>query len=201
MEWRERERGLGTLPPAWYLWREGFIVGSVFPAREDGHVVWHAHRSPHLLAADFLLSTRTTYPAPQTIKPGEVVLVEDAGVRKWACLLCPGGCGATLSLSLNPGRRPCWRIEWDFWLRPTIEPSIHHQIERSSCHFWIKKGRLIWCDDRAKIICHRERQPEAGRRECMGNSHLGDRVNLDDAKRLVEAIAQEACHGRYIPAR
>ena len=26
MEWRERERGLG-MPPAWDLWREGFIVG------------------------------------------------------------------------------------------------------------------------------------------------------------------------------
>jgi hypothetical protein len=45
MEWRERERGLGTLPPAWDLWRGGFIVGAVFPAREDGRVVWHAHRS------------------------------------------------------------------------------------------------------------------------------------------------------------
>ena len=80
MEWRERERGLGTLPPAWDLWREGFIVGSVFPAREAaGNMTWHAHRSP--------------------------------------------------------------------------------------------------------------RQPEAGRRECMGNSHLGNRDNSDDAKRLVEAVA------------
>jgi hypothetical protein len=79
MEWRERERGLGTLPPAWDLWRGGFIVGAVFPAREDGHVAWHAHRSP--------------------------------------------------------------------------------------------------------------RQPEAGRREGMGNSHLGNRNNIDDAKRLVEAVA------------
>lgn len=47
MEWRERERGLGTLPPAWDLWREGSIVGSVFPAREAaGNMTWHAHRSP-----------------------------------------------------------------------------------------------------------------------------------------------------------
>lgn len=103
-----------------------------------------ALRRLNLLRADYLVFKRATYPDLRTIRPGELILVEDAGVRKWACLLCPGGCGATLSLSLNPGRRPCWRVKWDVWLRPSIEPSIH-QTTNCRCHFWIIHGRVRWC--------------------------------------------------------
>ncbi|WP_425507373.1 DUF6527 family protein [Thermomonas brevis] len=76
--------------------------------------------------------------------PGQLWLVVDGGVKKWACLSCPGGCGVQISLSLNPDRRPRWSVESDFWGRPTVSPSIHQQ-KQCRCHFWIRKGLIEWC--------------------------------------------------------
>ena len=78
-----------------------------------------------LLRFDLLGKFVETYPDSETLKPDELVVVEDANVKKWGCFLCPGGCGAPISLSLNPQRRPRWRILLDFWARPTVEPSVH----------------------------------------------------------------------------
>ena len=82
-------------------------------------------RQLRLLSFDLLSRTRTDYPNPSILENGEVVLVEDAGVRKWACLQCPGGCGQVIALSLNPARRPRWAFQSDFWTRPSISPSVH----------------------------------------------------------------------------
>ena len=103
-------------------------------------------RRLHVLRFDLLSRTRPNYPEPGAIAPGEVVLVEDGGVRKWACLSCPGGCGQIISLSLNPSRRPRWSFGSDFWTRPAIEPSVH-QRNACGCHFWIRGGRVDWCKD------------------------------------------------------
>ncbi|WP_254658596.1 DUF6527 family protein [Phaeobacter inhibens] len=76
--------------------------------------------------------------------PGQLTLVKSGDIKKWACLRCPGGCGEVISLSLNPNQRPRWLVSEDFWLRPTIHPSVHQKNE-CGCHFWIKKGRITWC--------------------------------------------------------
>jgi len=67
-----------------------------------------------------------------------------SGVDKWACLNCPGGCGKTINLALNPTRRPRWSVETDIWQQPTVQPSVH-QLNECGCHFWIKSGRIEWC--------------------------------------------------------
>ncbi|WP_420467190.1 DUF6527 family protein [Panacagrimonas sp.] len=105
-----------------------------------------ALRRMRLLRFDLLSRTRAVYPDLATLSTREVVLVEDAGIRKWACLRCPGGCGQTISLSLNPARRPRWSFMSDFWTRPSIEPSVHQQ-NACGCHFWIRNGRIDWCKD------------------------------------------------------
>lgn len=97
-----------------------------------------------LLSFDFLVTFVGQYPSNKMIPQGELWLVVDGGIRKWACLNCPGGCDVQLSLSLNPSRRPRWFIDSDLWGRPTITPSIH-QHNQCKCHFWIKKGRILWC--------------------------------------------------------
>ncbi|WP_353315381.1 MULTISPECIES: DUF6527 family protein [unclassified Shimia] len=76
--------------------------------------------------------------------PDELTLVENGDIKKWACLRCPGGCGEVIILSLNPNQRPRWRVSEDFWLRPTVHPSVHQKNE-CGCHFWIKKGQISWC--------------------------------------------------------
>ena len=99
-----------------------------------------------LLQFDLLATSQPTYPDAVPLPPGKLILVEDAGIQKWACMQCPGGCGKTLSISLNPARRPRWGVKWDFWRRPSVEPSIH-QKDDCGCHFWIRGGRVEWCAD------------------------------------------------------
>ena len=93
---------------------------------------------------DLLVSPVTQHPGKSPVPPGELWLVINSGVKKWACMSCPGGCGVQISLSLNPDRRPRWSVETDFWGRPTLFPSVH-QHRACSCHFWVKNGLIEWC--------------------------------------------------------
>ncbi|MCW3783225.1 DUF6527 family protein [Defluviimonas salinarum] len=74
-----------------------------------------------------------------------MIVVRD-GVDKWACFLCPGGCGEVLKLSLSRNRRPRWKVNIDWLARPTAAPSVR-QLNECRCHFWIRKGRVEWCRD------------------------------------------------------
>jgi hypothetical protein len=96
-----------------------------------------------LLDFDFIVASISQHPSKTEIPTGQLWLVVDGGVNKWACLSCPGGCGVQISLSLNPNRRPRWTVEQDFFGRPTVSPSIHQQ-KLCRCHFSIKKGRIEW---------------------------------------------------------
>ena len=96
------------------------------------------------LRYDLLVSPAAQHPGKNAVPPGELCLVMDSGVKKWACMSCPGGCGVQISLSLNPDRRPRWTVETDFWGRPTVFPSVH-QHRACSCHFWVKNGLIEWC--------------------------------------------------------
>ena len=99
-----------------------------------------------LLDFDLLARRRRRMPTASEVSDGELVVVEDAGVQKWACFNCPGGCGQMISLSLNLKRRPRWHLLMDFWSRPTVDPSVHQQ-NGCGCHFWVKRGRVDWCVD------------------------------------------------------
>ncbi|MEH2002841.1 MAG: DUF6527 family protein [Nostoc sp.] len=87
-----------------------------------------------------------THPAPENIKPGEILVVGDAEYQKWACFRCPGGCGENILLSLNQKRHPCWAIAIDSLGRPTLQPSVR-QLNECHCHFWVRQGIVEWCAD------------------------------------------------------
>lgn len=101
-------------------------------------------RAIGLLRADLLTRVTNRMLADMEIGPGELVVVESDGFRKWACLKCPGGCGVKISLSLTPNRRPLWRVAGDWFGRPSISPSVH-QMNDCRCHFWVRRGRIEWC--------------------------------------------------------
>lgn len=101
-------------------------------------------RSLRLLHFDLLSRSVERHPADDEIAPGELLVVETEGIRKWACLKCPGGCGMKIALSLNPNRRPRWEVARDWFGRPSITPSVH-QLNACGCHFWIRQGRVDWC--------------------------------------------------------
>jgi len=96
--------------------------------------------------ADFLVSRQTRFPSDPLQNRHTLILVDDSGTLKWACLGCPGGCGQIISLSLNPNQRPRWQISVDVWGRPTLSPSVH-QKNACGCHFWLKQGEVKWCKD------------------------------------------------------
>lgn len=105
----------------------------------------HALRKFGVVDFDLLVRRAETFPADEAIRSGEVVFVIDGGIQKWACLKCPGGCGTTIPLSLSPTRRPRWSIVADWLQRPTVKPSVHQQ-NACGCHFWIRRGRIEWCE-------------------------------------------------------
>lgn len=79
-------------------------------------------KSASLLSFDLLVRSSATFPGPERVPKGQLRLVRDGDVEKWACLTCPGGCGRTINLSLNPKRRPRWSVVGEFWRRPTVQP-------------------------------------------------------------------------------
>lgn len=99
-----------------------------------------------IIEFDVLASKARSYPSETDLRPGEIVHVVDGGIEKWACLRCPGGCGAMIPLSLSQKRRPRWEIALDWFGRPTVKPSVHQQND-CGCHFWIRQGRIDWCKD------------------------------------------------------
>ena len=87
-----------------------------------------------------------THPKPAELTAGQLLIVGQPDLQKWACLRCPGGCGEQLLLSLNPARRPRWTASIDWLGRPTVQPSVK-QLDGCRCHFWIRCGMVEWCSD------------------------------------------------------
>ncbi|WP_298820420.1 DUF6527 family protein [uncultured Roseibium sp.] len=101
-------------------------------------------RHLRLLRFDLLTDRSPSLPDNSSIVDQRLTIVESDGVKKWACFRCPGGCGELINLSLNPNQRPRWTVSEDFWMRPTVNPSVHQQ-NACGCHFWIKQGHVHWC--------------------------------------------------------
>lgn len=93
---------------------------------------------------DFVVRAFNRQPTAAQLKPGIVAVVGNENYQKWACLICPGGCGEKIMLSLSTKRHPRWSVRSDIYSQPTIEPSVWQQNE-CGCHFWIRGGMVEWC--------------------------------------------------------
>ena len=95
---------------------------------------------------DLILKVMTEQPANKDLKLGELVIVGKKLSPKWAVLKCPGRCGHIMRLPLMSRASPRWAIQSDWLRRPTASPSVH---QKNACraHYWIKKGKVIWCKD------------------------------------------------------
>ena len=83
-------------------------------------------------------------PREEQVQDNTVYLVGTKKFLKWAYLKCPSGCGEVIMLSLNPNSYPSWRVKISRGGLPTFSPSIFKQ-DGCKSHFWIQKGRVIWC--------------------------------------------------------
>ena len=138
-------------------------------------------RSLGLLDFNFLVKRVARHPGKTEIPAGELWLVVDGGVKKWACFGCPGGCGVQISLSLNPERRPRWKVDQDFWQRPTVSPSIHQQ-RTCKCHFWIRSGLIEWCKTEVEL-------PDAALQTAEAGFRTKQPIDSADPERQVSAAA------------
>jgi hypothetical protein len=100
---------------------------------------------------DFLSQITSDHPARDALPENQVLVVGGPGFKKWAYLKCPCGCGDFIMLSLSKKTRPRWSVSFDFFNRPTINPSIH-QTSGCMSHFWIRKGDIDWCEDTGKHL-------------------------------------------------
>lgn len=71
-----------------------------------------------------------------------VVVVRD--VQRSLVMLCPDGCGETLTVNLDPRSGKAWRLQ-EFEGRLTLYPSIWRQ-EGCRAHFIIWRDTILWCD-------------------------------------------------------
>ncbi|ODS01930.1 hypothetical protein AUC71_02765 [Methyloceanibacter marginalis] len=95
---------------------------------------------------DLLARTVPDHPSPELMEPGVIYVVAGKGYRKWAFLRCPSDHDEIIQLSLMTSRRPRWRVNIDLIGRPTIHPSVR-QLDGTYAHFWVKRGRVVWCVD------------------------------------------------------
>ena len=81
---------------------------------------------------------------PKQLKSRYLYVVQEDGFEEQAAMLCPCGCGRTLHMNLLPDDRPCWRLTKHGDGTATLHPSVWRQKDCGS-HFWLRKGRVIWC--------------------------------------------------------
>jgi hypothetical protein len=103
---------------------------------------------------DFTARLVADHPDPDAIADGQIYVVGGRGYSKWAYFRCPADRGEIVQLSLMPERRPRWTVSMDWLGRPTIHPSVR-QLEGSCAHFWIRRGRVDWCDDSGRGLRRR----------------------------------------------
>lgn len=85
-------------------------------------------------------------PAADAIPDRTVIIIGNQQKSKWALLKCPCGCQEVLNLSLMKTVSPNWQTIISKDQRITMEPSLWKSAGCRS-HFFIRKGKLIWCKD------------------------------------------------------
>lgn len=82
---------------------------------------------------------------PAKVRRKRIYLAHEDG-EDWAVALqCPCGCGERLELMLIPEVKPHWHISVDENGLPSLKPSVWREKGCQS-HFWLKEGRIVWCD-------------------------------------------------------
>jgi hypothetical protein len=82
---------------------------------------------------------------PRNLPWRDIVLAREDEEDWCVGMRCPCGCGQTIELMLIREVKPRWDLSVDGRGRPSLNPSIWMQTGCRS-HFWLKRGRVHWCD-------------------------------------------------------
>ena len=107
------------------------------------------------------IAPRYVEAAANVSKPGDCAIVERAGKQRQFVVHCPDGCGELLSINLDPGSGPAWRLysKQGVW---TLFPSID---KPSGCrsHFILWRGHVLWCGPHDERGTEPEAEIDVGR--------------------------------------
>ena len=81
---------------------------------------------------------------PARIPKRRAYLVATAILCKWLVFDCPCGTGHRIMLNLDRSRFPYWRLTLSATRQITLAPSIDYHDEYRRCHYFLRKGRVIW---------------------------------------------------------
>jgi hypothetical protein len=82
---------------------------------------------------------------PPRLPLNGVALVGTACEPKWLVFDCPCRQQHRIMLNLEASRRPCWRFSIRNGL--TVSPSVDYRGDGYRCHYFVKRGRIIWIQD------------------------------------------------------
>ncbi|OCW93950.1 hypothetical protein A9168_09555 [Macellibacteroides sp. HH-ZS] len=85
-------------------------------------------------------------PNEDSLKENDFVEVVYRNQSYWAIFICPCGCKNVITLPLQKYHNPHWQLEHSTDNKPTLYPSIW---QNNGClsHFWIKNGKIEWCNN------------------------------------------------------
>jgi len=81
---------------------------------------------------------------PPQLPPRDLVVAREDEDDWVAGMRCPCGCGDALEVMLIPEVRPRWKLAVDNRGYPSLHPSVWRKVGCKS-HFWLRRGRVIWC--------------------------------------------------------
>lgn len=82
---------------------------------------------------------------PDRLPAKGAVLVGSIQHPKWLAFDCPCQTGHRVMVSLDPQHNPHWIILKT--KRLSVVPSIDYRAAERRCHYFIRRGKIIWADD------------------------------------------------------
>lgn len=82
---------------------------------------------------------------PAKLPLRNVTLAREDGEDWCVGLRCPCGCGKRLEMMVLQGVKPRWDVKRDADGSVTLHPSVWLR-EGCQSHFWIRGGKIVWCD-------------------------------------------------------
>ena len=84
---------------------------------------------------------------PENIEKNTIYIVGGRKYPFWAAVTCPKKrCKKVIHLEVSPDLEKRWRFREHRDGTLTLNPSIYVTKYPCKCHYWIKKGRVVWSE-------------------------------------------------------
>ena len=95
---------------------------------------------------------------PTTVKRRTVYILGATRDPFSASIVCPRKrCRQVIHLDLSPQVRPRWRVTAHPNGTISLAPSVHVTGLPCRCHYWLRRGRIVWCDTPSLLVPRRNK--------------------------------------------